>query len=66
MGEEATAATFNLVRFARTADYTTLPVVRVGDTIYVPDKSQSHWAKAMGVLKDAAQIASFVALIAAL
>lgn len=66
MGEEATAATFNLIKFARSADYTRLPVVRVGDTVYVPDKSQSHWVKAMGILKDAAQVASFVALIAAL
>lgn len=66
MGVETKASYFNLLKFARTADHKRLPVVRAGDTVYVPDKAQSHWAQFMGVVRDAAQIAGILAVIAAL
>ena len=43
-----------------------LPVVRPGDTVYVPDKTQSHWARVMETVKDAAQIVALFAAVAAL
>jgi protein involved in polysaccharide export with SLBB domain len=58
------ANSFDLVGFAKSGDFTNLPVVRVGDTIYVPDKSQSNRAKFRENLKDTVGIISLVATIA--
>ena len=66
MGKENKAFHFDLEAFSRTADTTRLPVVRPGDTVYVPDKTQSHWARVMSTVKDAAQIVALVAAVAAL
>ena len=66
MGQDVQANYFDLVKFSRTADYDALPVVRTGDTVYVPDKSQSHWNRFMSGVRDASQIVSLAAAIAAL
>lgn len=58
------ARAFNLVSFAKTGDVTKLPVVRAGDTVYVPNEAQSDWKIFMGGVKDAVSILSFFALLA--
>lgn len=60
------AKTFDLVRFAQTGDFSRLPVVRPGDTVYVPPKSQSEWRIFMNGVGDAVKILSVLALVAAL
>ncbi|WP_165784357.1 SLBB domain-containing protein [Zhengella mangrovi] len=66
MGREVRAFHFDLLAFTRTGDARKLPVVRPGDTVYVPDKTQSQWARVMTTVKDAAQIVGLVAAVAAL
>lgn len=66
MGKENKAFHFDLEAFTRTGDPSRLPVVRPGDTVYVPDKTQSHWARVMETVKDAAQIVALFAAVAAL
>ncbi len=63
---ETHATRFNLPKFARKGDYAMLPVVRSGDTIYVPSKNQSTRAIVAGILRDTVQIISVAALFAAL
>ena len=60
------ARVFNLVDFAKTGDITMLPVVQAGDTVYVPDRTQSRWAKFMNGVRDTVPLISMVALIAGL
>jgi hypothetical protein len=57
---------FYLEEFSRKPDFSRLPVVRVGDTVYVPDKSDSVWSQVRDGLTDIFRIVSIVALIAAL
>ena len=57
------ARIFDLAEFSRTADFQSLPALRAGDTVYVPDKSQSAVAKAREGLRDIFQIVSLAALI---
>ncbi len=66
IGKEAKASYFDLISFSRTADYSKLPVVRNGDTVYVPDQSQSHWNRFMTGVRDTSQIVALVAAIASL
>ena len=66
MGKEVKAFHFDLEKFVRSGDYSLLPVVRPGDTVYVPDKTQSHHARFMEGIKDAAQVVGLIAAIAAL
>jgi protein involved in polysaccharide export with SLBB domain len=66
MGETAQASYFDLVKFSRTGDFDALPVVRNGDTVYVPDKSQSHWNQFIAGVRDVSQVVGLVAAIAAL
>ncbi len=63
---ETRATRFNLPKFARKGDYAMLPVVRAGDTVYVPSKNQSTRSIVAGVLRDAVQIISVAALVAAI
>ncbi|QTL05149.1 SLBB domain-containing protein [Aquabacter sp. L1I39] len=56
------ARVFNLIEFARTGDITKLPVVRPGDTVYVPNINQSEWKIFVDALQN---IIPVVALIAA-
>lgn len=66
MGKEVKAFHFDLVAFSRTGDYRKLPVLRAGDTVYVPDKEQSHRAIFMQNVRDLGQIIGMIAAVAAL
>jgi protein involved in polysaccharide export with SLBB domain len=57
---------FDLVSFAKTGDIRKLPVVRAGDTVYVPNASQSDWKIFMDGVRDVLPLASVIALIGAL
>ena len=57
------ARMFDLLSFAKTADTRMLPVVRSGDTIYVPDKSQDEGRQTLDFVKDLVGIVSSVATI---
>lgn len=54
---------FDLAQFAETADFSALPVIRVGDTIYVPDQRQSTLVRARSGLRDVFEIISIAALL---
>ena len=59
------ARTFNLIKFAKTADTSMLPVVRAGDTVYVPDNSQTIWKKIQSGVAGTSGLLTFaLALIA--
>ncbi len=57
------ARTFDLAEFSRTAKFTMLPVIRNGDTVYVPNKSDSNLAKFRAGLRDAFEMISLGSLI---
>ena len=59
---ENSSQLFNLETFVEHPDFTTLPLVRVGDTVYVPDVSQSDWNIFMASVRDAVSIVSLVAI----
>lgn len=50
------ARMFDLLSFAKTADTRMLPVVRSGDTVYVPDVSQDERKQTLDFIKDIASI----------
>ncbi|MEM7654379.1 MAG: SLBB domain-containing protein, partial [Pseudomonadota bacterium] len=56
------AQTFDLVDFAKSGDFTSLPVLRTGDTVYIPDQSQNEWKIFMDGVRDVVQILSVLAL----
>ncbi|WP_234494065.1 SLBB domain-containing protein [Vibrio maritimus] len=60
------ARTFDLVEFSKTADIRMLPVLRAGDTIYVPDRRNSFAEQARLGLTDVFRIVSTIAIIGAL
>ncbi|MFZ3433507.1 SLBB domain-containing protein [Vibrio harveyi] len=60
------ARVFNLVEFSKTANIYDLPVIRAGDTIYVPHKDESFAEKARAGLRDLLQITTTIVLIGAL
>lgn len=43
MDKEGRARVFDLIDFAKTGDIRKMPIIRAGDTIYVPDQSSSEW-----------------------
>jgi hypothetical protein len=53
---------FNLEKFVNNPIYSNLPIVRVGDTVYVPDLSQSNWQLFITGVKDVLSIVSIVAI----
>ena len=57
---------FDLEKFIEHPDFTKLPLVRVGDTIFVPDVSQSNWNVFMDNVKDMLSIVSLVAIVGGL
>ncbi len=59
---ENSSQIFNLEAFVEHPDFTILPLVRVGDTVYVPDVSQSDWNIFMSSVRDAVSIVSLVAI----
>lgn len=56
------ARVFNLKKFARTGDTALLPVVRPGDTVYVPDRNQTGFRQFMNGVTDITQILSLAAI----
>jgi len=57
------AKSFDLAKFSRTASFGDLPVLRVGDTVYIPRKSESTLAKVRTGLNDVFQLTTFAALL---
>lgn len=57
------ASSFDLVEFAQSGSFEKLPVVRSGDTVYVPTIGQSNWAIFMSGVRDAVQMFSLLALV---
>lgn len=64
--EENISHVFDLEKFIEHPDFTKLPMVRVGDTIFVPDVSQSNWNVFMANVKDMLSIVSLVAIVGGL
>ena len=60
------AYTFDLMDFMKDPDVSRLPVLRPGDTVYVPDVSNTQWSYFIDVLADTLSIVSFVSLTKAL
>jgi len=57
------ARTFDLIEFSKNASFRNLPVLRVGDTIYVPDNKESFANQVRTGLKDIFQLVTTAALI---
>jgi len=49
---EPQASYFDLLKFAKTADISRLPVIRPGDTIYVPEESEGDLQKAADTMRN--------------
>lgn len=64
--DEGQARTFDLVKFSRTADFRSIPVLRSGDTVYIPNKDESTMEQVRVVMKDVFQVVATIALIGAL
>lgn len=60
------ARTFDLIKFSKTANIYHLPVLRAGDTIYIPDRSESFIEKARVGLDDILRLTTTIVLIGAL
>ncbi|WP_070971441.1 SLBB domain-containing protein [Vibrio sonorensis] len=60
------ARTFDLVKFSKTANVFQLPVIRAGDTIFIPDQKDSFIEKARVGLEDILRLATTIVLIGAL
>lgn len=60
---EAHSRLFDLVEFAKTGDFSKLPVIRAGDTLYVPSKEQSGWYRFVSTLQESITVFSFAHLI---
>ncbi len=60
---EAHSRLFDLVEFAKSGDFTRLPVLRAGDTVYVPSKEQSSWHRFVTSLQESITVISFARLI---
>ena len=57
---ENRATTFDLVDFMKDPDASRLPVLRAGDTVFVPERSQSNWNVIMGLVADAAVVLTVI------
>lgn len=57
---------FDLKSFVKNPDFSKLPLVRQGDTVFVPDMSSSNWQVVMNGVKDALNVLSLVVITGAL
>ena len=57
------ARSFDLKKLSKTANFNELPVLRAGDTVYVPDKSESTGGKIREGLSDVFKVVSMAALL---
>ena len=64
--EEPRARSFDLVAFAKSGDFTTLPVLRNGDTVFVASINQSDWKIFSEGISSAVSILSLVLLVTGL
>lgn len=64
LNSEPHAQTFDLISFAKTGDFSKLPLLRSGDMVYIPHQDQSGWAIFSKTLRDAVSMLSLVTLIA--
>lgn len=60
------ARTFDLIEFSKTADFRSLPVIRAGDTVFIPNRRDSFVEKARDVLDDVLRLATVIVLVGAL
>lgn len=60
------ARTFDLIGFSKTANIYQLPVLRAGDTIFIPDRRDSFLEKARVGLEDILRLTTTIVLIGAL
>ncbi|MEZ5843430.1 MAG: SLBB domain-containing protein [Hyphomicrobiaceae bacterium] len=58
MGRTNKSTMFDMIHFAKTADITTLPVVRAGDTIFLPQGTDHEVRQTLDFLKDVTGILS--------
>lgn len=65
-GTEYQASVFDLDAFIKAPSLDTIPPVRAGDTVYIPDTKSSQWRIFMDGVRDTLSIATIVVLIAAL
>lgn len=63
---QSQARTFDLIEFSKTANLYQLPLLRAGDTIFIPDESDSLAEKLRVGLKDILQLATTIVLIGAI
>lgn len=57
------ASTFDLPDFARSGDFRKLPVVRAGDTVYVPNIEQDDWNIFFNDFKDIISVLAVIAVL---
>ena len=57
------AKTFDLSEFSRTASFADLPVLRAGDTVYIPSRKESTLTKVRAGLQDVFQLTALAALL---
>ncbi|MCM2679545.1 SLBB domain-containing protein [Echinimonas agarilytica] len=57
------ARTFDLNEFSKTGNFSMLPVLRAGDTVYVPSEKDSDWSKARQGLEDVFRVLTVSALL---
>lgn len=60
------ASTFDLIDFVKAPDQHELPVLRPGDTLFVPSEKEGNWYKFRQSLADVFQVISVVGIIGAL
>ncbi len=62
VNDDQQATRFDLEAFASSGDPTLLPLLRPGDTVYVPGREQSAWFEIMDGVRDVVAILSMVKL----
>ena len=62
---EEKSTSFDLVAFVKDPDFAELPVLREGDTVYVPNMARSNWTIFMDSVRDTLSIITLYALAAA-
>jgi len=60
------ARSFDLESFSQQPDFSALPVLRAGDTVYIPDESTSTASKVRRGVQDVVRVLSLVALLGGL
>lgn len=64
--QQRRAVSFDMLAYLKAPHRYELPVIRPGDTLFVPDKADSDWVKFMESVKDIFQIVSVLAILGGL